>query len=133
MRYHCVMKIIPLKSKMPGENPETDHTPSPARRKRVRRLAGLGVPPLQIAASLGCTLSQLNELYSAEQLAGAAETSEIAGSALLSAVQEGNVQAAIWWSKARMGWTEKAELELNGGESPIRTEVVRRIIDPAQD
>lgn len=110
-----------------------EHVPTKATRATVERLSGLGVPLVQIAARVRCTLSQLNDCYATELLAGAARTSEIVGAALFNAVQEGSVPAAVWWSKARMGWAEREEVTLEGGDRPVVTEIVRRIIDPKKD
>lgn len=124
---------IPLRAAPHVAAAPDEHTPTKSSRATVERLSGLGVPPVQIAARVRCTLSQLNDLYAAELLSGAARTSEVVGAALLAAVQDGNVPAAVWWSKARMGWAERNELALEGGDRPIVTEVVRRIIDPKKD
>lgn len=124
---------IPLRASPRGAVSPEDHVPTKATRATVERLSGLGVPPAQIAARVRCTLSQLNDCYAVELLSGAARTSEVVGAALLAAVQDGSVPAAVWWSKARMGWSERAEVAVEGGDKPIVTEIVRRIIDPKKD
>ena len=124
---------VPLRAAPRSAASPATHAPTRSTRDTVERLSGLGVPPVQIAARVRCTLAQLNDLYAAELLAGAARTSEIVGNALLTAVQDGNVPAAVWWSKARMGWSERNELTLSGGDKPVVTEIVRRIVDPKKD
>lgn len=82
-------------------------------------LAGYGLLQPQIASIVGISVPTLAKYYRNEMDLGVAQTSAAVGKSLFQmATDDKNVQAAIWWSKSRMGWREAARLP---EEQPTQT------------
>jgi hypothetical protein len=95
--------------KPPPENEGQQRDAEEKRRSWIRTAAGYGLPPETIAVLLEppIDVERLKADYAAELVAGPALADLETVSALRKAIKEGNVGAAIWWTKARMGWSEK--------------------------
>lgn len=108
----------------------------------IEALAADGAPQTKIAADLGVGLSKFKKLLaeeeSAERMAwerGRAELEhEIAG-LLLRAARKGNIIAAIYYSKAQLGWSEQPTITNQVGvqivlpDSMDRDSFAKRIAD----
>lgn len=95
------------------------HIPTQKSRERVAMLAGYGLLQPQIASIVGVSVPTLAKYYRNEMDLGVAQTSAAVGKSLFQmATDDKNVQAAIWWSKSRMGWREAARLP---EEQPTQT------------
>lgn len=75
----------------------------------VETVAGYGMADEEIALLLvpPLTVEQLRADFAAQLEMGPAKANLETVSLLRGAVKKGNVTAAIYWTKARMGWTEK--------------------------
>ena len=107
------------------------HEPSADQRRQVMAMAGYGVPESDIATVLEIDPKTLRKHYRTEldtrHIRG---NSKVAESLYQKATGDGPaaVTAAIWWSKARMGWKETVATELygkDGGPVMIVTGVAR--------
>lgn len=79
------------------------------RRKFIETVAGYGMAAEDIALLLSPQVSvqDLKRDYATELEMGPAKANLETVAMLRGAVKKGNVTAAIYWTKARMGWTEK--------------------------
>lgn len=85
--------------------------PTDEQRAYVASMVGCGIQQDKISQIIGCAPKTLrkhfqHELETGETIANA----EVARSLFDQAIG-GNVTAAIWWTKSRMGWTEKSALD----------------------
>ena len=121
------------------------HEPTDQNRKTIEAMAGYGIPHEEIARVIGVDPKTLRLHYREELDTGHTKANaKVAESLFLQAtgapavVQGGQTvraeqprvpSAAIWWSKARMGWKETTVSEHTGeGGKPIKLEWV--IVDP---
>lgn len=91
--------------------------PTPEQRKIVKELSGYGIPHADICRMVifnpqtGKPLDDktLRLHFRRELDAGHVEANSEVAKSLFAQAKAGNVTAAIWWTKARMGWSEKIE------------------------
>jgi hypothetical protein len=75
-------------------------------------MAGFGVPQEDIATFLDIDAKTLRKHFRAELDRGSIEaTSKVAQSLFRMATEGNNVAAAIFWMKARAGWSERQKVE----------------------
>lgn len=85
------------------------HQPTDRTRAQVRAFAGYGLPYRQIATLLGIGVNTLQDHYGADLEAGEAQaTAQVARTLYEKATVGKDLGAAIFWMKARAGWSEKA-------------------------
>jgi hypothetical protein len=87
------------------------YQPTDAERVRVRDLAAIGVSYHMIAKVVGLSKATLQTHFGNDLDGGRAEANLKVGSNLLRIAtgdpsKPATLKAAIWWSKARMGWRE---------------------------
>jgi hypothetical protein len=88
-------------------------------------MAGMGLRQEEISLLLGHTAKTVRRHYRHELTIGSIEANlRVARSLYNLAVKEGNVSACIWWTKARMGWKEQADVNVGGTGEPVRYEFV---------
>jgi hypothetical protein len=81
-------------------------------RRTVRAMAGFGVPQEDIATFLDIDPKTLRKHFRAELDRGSIEaTTKVAQSLFRMATEGNNVAAAIFWMKARAGWSERQRIE----------------------
>ena len=81
------------------------HVPTNQTRRLVEMMSGCGIPQMQIALSVGISDETLRKYYRQELDLGAiVANAKVAETLFRQATEEGNTAAAIWWTKARMGW-----------------------------
>lgn len=99
------------------------HKPTDQDRASVKAMASYGVPEREICVVIGIDAKTLRKHYRDElDKAHIEANTKVAQSLYDQAVKSGNVSAAIWWTKARMGWKETARQELTGeGGGPVQT------------
>jgi hypothetical protein len=83
-----------------------EHVPTDKTREQVLSASGLGLPQLQIAALLGISDVTLRKHYEKELAVGKATASAQIAKSLYNKAVAGDTTAAIWWTKAQMGWGE---------------------------
>ena len=87
-------------------------SPTEENRKVVLLGAGVGIPHREIARMVGCSSRTLDKYFRDELRLGATQANLKVGGTLFKAAtgrpdRMPTVVAAIWWTKARMGWSEK--------------------------
>lgn len=91
------------------------HAPTDQQRKQVEALSGYGIPMEQIAALVGVDEKTVRAHYEDDLNRGrAVANSTVAKTLFEKATKEKDTTALIWWTKSRMGWTEKQQLEVSG-------------------
>ena len=79
----------------------------------VGKLAASGLSEDAIATVLGVDPKTLRKEFRAELDSGAIKANEQVEQSLLRLATEGNVTAAIFWLKARAGWREKQDVDVD--------------------
>lgn len=100
--------------------PRPRHEPTDDQRKMVKAMAGYGIPQDDICTILGVTGKTLRKYYRAELDTGEINANAQVVGALFKAATGGNVTAAIFWTKARMGWSDRGP-QHDEGEQPAET------------
>ena len=111
----------------------------------IEALAGDGAPQSKLAADLGIGLTKFKALLADDDgespvrmawEAGRASLEHEVSHLLLTAARKGNVIAAIYYSKAQLGWTEQPQVNAQVGvqivlpdSSPDHESYMRRIAD----
>lgn len=83
-----------------------EHVPTDKTREQVLSASGLGLPQVQIAALIGISDVTLRKHYEKELAVGKATASAQIAKSLYNKAVSGDTTAAIWWTKAQMGWGE---------------------------
>ena len=113
------------------------HAPTEAQRAMVKAMSGYGVPQEDIATVLDIAKKTLLKHYRRELDLGIAQANARIGQTLFDMATGGNVAAAIFWAKSRMGWREKQEIEITAksvetmSDAELET-VIRRQISSAE-
>ena len=90
------------------------HEPTDTTRELVKSLSGFGVPQADICVVLDISEPTLRKYYRRECDLGFAQANAKVGESLFKQATGGNTAAAIFWMKARAGWTEKHEVNVSG-------------------
>ena len=99
----------------------------------VESMSGFGAPQDDIACVLEIDPKTLRQAFRRELDVGMAKANAKIAQTLFQQAVGGNVAAAIYWTKARMGWREKQVVELTGEDGgPVKSEVVYRWADPTK-
>ena len=97
-------------------------TPTDEQRKTVRAMAGFGIPQDEIAnviinpnSDRGIGLNTLKRHFRKELSTSATEVNaKVAESLYKRAMSGKDSAAAIFWTKARMGWSDRVEVKHTG-------------------
>ena len=105
--------------------PNAGFVPTDEQRRSAEAMAGYGVPHNDIALVIGCSAPTLRKYFRHELDVGQAKANaKIAQTLFHMATVDRNVTAAIYWTKARMKWSERSIVELSGPDGgPIETVV----------
>lgn len=100
--------------------------PTEPQRELVRLMASYGVPQERIAQAVGVSENTLRKHFRFELSAGQDVANAQVVKTLYRMATSGDCPAAtIFWVKARLGWKEKAEIEVSGaGGAPITVKVI---------
>ena len=100
---------------MPHDNPgQPEYEPTEETRKLVEQMSAVGIPQEGIARVVGIDPKTLRKHYRDELDTAAIKANAKIGGTLYNKAIGGDTTAAIWWTKARMRWAEKQEIELGG-------------------
>ena len=105
-------------------------------RRTVRAMVGFGVPQPDIATFLRIDPKTLRKYYRDELDQGVTEANvKVAQSLFNMATKSHNVAAAMFWMKARAGWSEKQRIQVSAGDdvSQMSDEQLMRVIVQIQD
>ena len=95
-----------------------EHIPTDKTKAQVQQAAGLGLPQEQIGALLGICGKTVYKHYELELRLGKATASAQIAKSLYNKALAGDTTAAIWWTKAQMGWSETQKIA-NADGSPL--------------
>lgn len=112
-----------------------EHVPTDESRRLAKQLSGVGVPQEDICHILGITKPTLHKHYRRELDLGMAEANAKVAGSLFNQATSGNIPAAIFWMKARAGWREKQEMQLNvsGDLSTLSDAAILALVGPADE
>ena len=84
-------------------------------RTQVQSMTGYGIPQLDIARLMQMDVKTLRKHFREELETGMTRANMLMAEALWkNGVRHNNVQAQIWWTKARMGWKDQSQLDVKG-------------------
>lgn len=96
------------------------YKPTAEQRRQVKVMAGFGIPQADIANLIECDTKTLRKHYRRELDIGATEANTRVVAALFTmATVDKNPAAAIWWTKARMGWRDRSDASLTVGNNEL--------------
>lgn len=87
------------------------HEPNKVTRDTVKLHATVGTPQTDIARLLNIDAKTLRKHYRDELDLSLVQANATVGGALFNKAKGGDITAMIWWTKTRMGWSEKKQLE----------------------
>jgi len=87
------------------------HEPSEATRELVELHSSMGTPQENISRLLGIDKKTLYKYYREELDTGADKANAAVVKSLYSKATDGDTTAAIWWTKTRLGWSEKIKVD----------------------
>ena len=90
---------------------QQSHKPTDETRKLARSLSGIGVPQEDICVILGVSKPTLHKHYRDDLDKGLAEANAKVAESLYRQAINGDIRAAIFWAKARMGWRETVHVQ----------------------
>jgi hypothetical protein len=104
-------------------------------RDKVRHLAGLGVPQVDIARIVQCSPKTLRKRCRDDLNCGVAEANAIVSGCLFAAAKGGNITAQIFWLKTRARWRERdvSNDRAAAGDSEANSPVVLVLPDNGRD
>lgn len=99
------------------------HKPTAGDRARVKTMAGLGITQDDICAIVGISKPTLHKYYREELNVGAAEANAAVAQSLFKQAtnkEKPSVVAAIFWMKARAGWSDQEPREDGGKKEAVQ-------------
>lgn len=99
------------------------YKPTEQDRKTVEAMSASGITQEDICLVIGVTRKTLRKHFTEELDTAATKANAKIAQSLFNKAIAGDTTAAIWWTKARMRWSEKKEHELSGPNGgPIQAE-----------
>ena len=95
---------------LPGTRGRPEFEPTESQRAKVEGMAACGIPQEQMALVIGIDDNTLRKHFRHELDTAAPLANLAVGKTLFAKAVGGDVTAAIWWTKTRMGWKEKQEI-----------------------
>lgn len=92
--------------------------PTEEQRNLVKGFAAVGLPQSQIASYIGIDKVTLLKYFRKELDHGMIEANSQIAKTLYQKAMSGNIAAAIFWAKARMGWSERI-IHANDVDNPM--------------
>lgn len=103
--------------------------PTAAERRMIEHYVAIGYTQEQIGALIGKSVDSLQRHCREELDTGALKVNAKVAGKLYQKAMEGDTASIIFWTKTRLGWTEKSAIEHTGAVT--FTKVERTIVDPA--
>lgn len=108
--------------KQPNKGGRPAFVPTDDERKMVSQMVAVGIPQDEIAMCVrdGIDVKTLRKAFGHEiATAKTRANARVAGSLFNRAIN-GSDTAAIWWTKSRMGWSEKQALDLTNSDGSLK-------------
>ena len=100
-----------------------EYEPTKEGRKMVEAMSACGTPQEDIAMVIGIDRKTLRKHFTVELDTAATKANSAIAQTLYQKAMNGDTTAMIWWTKARMRWSEKAVHEHSGPDGgPIQAE-----------
>ncbi len=93
--------------------PNPKHAPTGEQRKQVTSMCACGISQESIARVIGIAPKTLRNSYREELDTAVANANTQVVQTLFEKAVGGDTTAMIWWTKGRMGWSEKRDVEVN--------------------
>jgi len=119
--------------------------PTAQQRQMVEQMVAVGIPRDEIALCLDVSLPTLRRHFKREIATAATKANARVGASLFNKATSGDTGSMIWWTKSRMGWKEKQDLNLSNEDgtlkptpavaldlSKLSTETIRELLDAMQ-
>ena len=92
------------------------YKPTEQDKKTVEMMTACGIPQTEVAVCIGggMTVKTLRKHFRKELLTARTEANAEVANSLFQQAVNGNTSAAIWWTKARMGWKEQVDQSIDG-------------------
>lgn len=90
------------------------YEPTDRQRREAEAMAGFGIPHEDIANLFEIDAKTLRKHYRRELDVGHVKANAKVAETLWKKAVDGCTTSAIWWTKARMGWSEKVDVNLRG-------------------
>lgn len=132
----CVKAIVEnaasSKKRRPGR-PSFEATKH--QRAEVRALVAFGITEIDIAKYIGVSVPTLRKHFAEELELGAVQANAAVARRLFEkATKDGDTTCIIWWTKTRMGWSEKRRTELTGQDGgPVQVSTPQIFIPQESD
>jgi hypothetical protein len=101
--------------------------PTPEQRRTVRTMAAYGIRHEEIAKVIGCDDKTLRKYFRDELDKAMTEANTKVAETMFRLATRGTPQtqaSTIFWCKARMGWTERSQLDVgNADEQPFAMKI----------
>lgn len=109
--------------------------PTKHQRAEVQALVAFGITEIDIAKYIGISVPTLRKHFVKELELGAVQANAAVAKRLFEkATKDGDTTCIIWWTKTRMGWSEKRRTELTGQEGgPIQVSTPQIFIPQESD
>jgi len=91
-----------------------EHEPTEHQREIVQSYSAVGITQEDIARVLDIDAKTLRKHYRDELDTAAVKANAAVAGTLFNKAKAGDTAAMIWWTKSRMRWTEKQEIEVDG-------------------
>jgi len=89
------------------------YTPNQKDRDIIAIMTASGIPQVNIGRSIGIDVKTLKKYYRPEMKSSADIANAKVAQSLFNQAINGNITAAIWWTKSRMGWKETRDQNVN--------------------
>lgn len=102
--------------------------------QKIKALIACGVEPEKIAMIFDLSIGDLHKHYGKAIATAEAEANVAVAQSLYKMATSGkHPQASIFWMKARAGWDDKAEIQVNIDHHTPREEIINRIKELEQE
>ena len=90
----------------------------------IAMMTASGIPQVNIGRCIGIDVKTMKKYYKTEMECSADMANATVAQSLFQQAINGNIKAAIWWTKSRMGWKETRDQNVNVTNSD---DLVKRI------
>jgi len=112
-----------------GERGPKTWEPTAAERRMIEHYVAIGYTQEQIGALIGKSVDSLQRHCREELDTGALKVNAKIAGKLYQKAMEGDTASIIFWTKTRLGWTEKSALEHSGAVTVNK--IVREFVSPS--
>ena len=117
-----------MRKAVKGQWSQPAYEPTKENRRTVKTMTSYGITQGDICAVLQISRPTLHRHYRRElDTASPIANAAVARALFVSATKDKNVTAMIWWTKARMGWSDKTEVKHSGDDQLLHLVAVQQV------